>query len=167
MTIIVKWFSFPMDFNHIVKLTEITNYIYIEAKSPVLALCYKCVFLYIESISDCLIVPCTSFCHHWILICNNITDSESSSAVIDNMKNRGSRCRSRKKAADNIGTLLDVWTNFWKMAFSWTVIFCEFPKRIPVSKLCEVFFADFGGLLPTSFNSCHLKKQFSKSGKQL
>lgn len=53
-----------------------------------LALCYKkLVLLYIESILDLLIMPCTSFCLHWILICNNITVSESSSAVIDNMKN--------------------------------------------------------------------------------
>lgn len=35
LTLIVKWFSFPLGFKHIVKLTDITNYIYNEAKLSV------------------------------------------------------------------------------------------------------------------------------------
>lgn len=35
LILIVKWFSSPVDFKHIVKITDITNYVYNEEKSPV------------------------------------------------------------------------------------------------------------------------------------
>lgn len=40
-----KWFLFSMGFEHIIKLTDITTYIYKEGKSPSLALRYKRVLL--------------------------------------------------------------------------------------------------------------------------
>lgn len=35
LILIVKWFSSPVDFKHIVKITDITNYVYNEEESPV------------------------------------------------------------------------------------------------------------------------------------